>query len=50
MATSLGSSSPGYLWILSRKPSIPDELYQQILEKANQRGYDTTKIFKVPQD
>jgi lipocalin len=45
----IGSSSPGYLWILARKPVIPDELYQEILEKARKRGYDLTKIFKVPQ-
>ena len=45
----IGSSTPGYLWILSRKPVIPDELYQKILKKAEKRGYDVTKIFKVPQ-
>ena len=45
----IGSSTPGYLWILSRKPVIPDELYQDILKKAEKRGYDVTRIFKVPQ-
>lgn len=45
----IGSSTPGYLWILSRKPVIPDELYQKILKKAEKRGYDVTRIFKVPQ-
>jgi apolipoprotein D and lipocalin family protein len=45
----IGSSTPGYLWILSRTPAITDELYQDILRKAEKRCYDITKIFKVPQ-
>ena len=45
----VGSSTPGYLWILARKSSIPDELYQEILKKAEKRGYDITRIYKVPQ-
>jgi len=45
----VGSSTPGYLWILSRKPKIPDELYDEILRKAQKRGYDITKVYKVPQ-
>jgi lipocalin len=45
----IGSSTPGYLWILARESSISDKLYQEILMKAGKRGYDTTKIYKVPQ-
>ena len=45
----IGSSSPKYLWILSRTPVISDQLYQEILQKAKDRGYDTTRIYKVPQ-
>lgn len=45
----IGSSSPGYLWILARESSISDQLYQDILKKAEKRGYDKTKIYKVPQ-
>lgn len=45
----VGSSTPGYLWILSRKPEMPDELYQVILNKAKARGYDISGIYKVPQ-
>lgn len=45
----IGSSTPGYLWILARTPSISQELYDYILHKASNRGYDTTKIYKVPQ-
>jgi lipocalin len=45
----IGSSTPNYLWILARTPSISDELYQEILIKAKKRGYDLQKIYKVPQ-
>jgi lipocalin len=47
--TLIGSSTPGYLWILARSPSISRELYEDILHKAAGRGYDTTRIYKVPQ-
>jgi lipocalin len=45
----IGSSSSGYLWILARTPSLSEELYENILLKARNRGYDTAKIYKVPQ-
>ena len=45
----IGSTAPGYLWILSRNPVMPDELYREILKKAEKRGYDVTRIYKVPQ-
>lgn len=45
----IGSSTPDYFWILSRKPSIPDELYLKILQKAESRGYDIARIYRVPQ-
>ena len=45
----IGSSSAGYLWILSRVPVMKEDLYREILRKAEARGYDTTMIFKVPQ-
>jgi apolipoprotein D and lipocalin family protein len=45
----VGSSSPDYLWILSRTPHLPEELYSMIVGKAAARGYDTHKIIKVEQ-
>ena len=45
----IGSSTPNYLWILARTPSISDELYLEIARKAEKRGYDLQKIYKVPQ-
>lgn len=45
----VGSSTPGYLWILSRKAEMPEELYREILNKARMRGYDVAKLYRVPQ-
>lgn len=45
----IGSSSDKYLWILARTPQLPDTTYQQILEKARERGYDLTNLQKVDQ-
>ena len=45
----VGSSTSKYLWILSREPKMSDELYDEILKKAQKRGYDVTKVYRVPQ-
>jgi apolipoprotein D and lipocalin family protein len=45
----IGSNTPNYFWILSRTPQIPDELYNELVAKAQKRGYDIGKIYKVPQ-
>lgn len=46
----IGSSTPNYFWILSRTPTLSEEIYQDLLEKARQRGYDLTKIQTVQQE
>ncbi|NQW37508.1 MAG: lipocalin family protein [Flavobacteriales bacterium] len=45
----IGSSSDDYLWILSRKPKMEDELYSELLERLSKRGYDITNLIKVKQ-
>lgn len=45
----VGSSSMNYLWILSRTPQMPNEVYNQILKKAIELGYDIEKIELVEQ-
>lgn len=45
----VGSSTPNYLWILSRTPHMTDELYNSIVQKAKDRGYNTSKLILVPQ-
>lgn len=45
----VGSSSPKYLWILSRTPQITTEVRNKILKNLKQRGYDTGKLIWVKQ-
>lgn len=45
----VGSSSPKYLWILSRTPQLKPEVKSKILTNLQQRGYDTSKLIWVEQ-
>jgi apolipoprotein D and lipocalin family protein len=45
----IGSGSPEYLWILSRTPKLDPAIYEQLLKRASERGYDTSKIILVDQ-
>jgi lipocalin len=45
----IGSSSDKYLWILSRVPHMDDLIYKNLLAKLTKRGYDVSKLIKVPQ-
>jgi apolipoprotein D and lipocalin family protein len=45
----VGSSSDKYLWILSRTPFLENETLNRIMDKARQRGYDTSKLIWVEQ-
>lgn len=45
----IGSSSDNYLWILSRTPQLPQSTINDLLIKIKKRGYDTSKLYFVPQ-
>ena len=45
----VGSSSPRYLWILSRTPHLSTATKDKILRNLRQRGYDTSKLIWVEQ-
>ena len=45
----IGSNSDNFLWILSRTPTLPDSIYNMLLEKAKKRGYEINALIKVPQ-
>ena len=45
----IGSSSDKYLWILSRTPSLPDEIKETLLANATYRGYDTSNLLWTDQ-
>jgi apolipoprotein D and lipocalin family protein len=38
-----------YLWILSRTPHMDERLYNEILARAFQQGFDTSKLIKTLQ-
>ena len=45
----VGGSTNDYLWILGREPQMDAEIYQDLLNEAVSRGYDLSKLEKVPQ-
>ena len=47
--TVIGRDKRDYVWIMARKPEIPDADYQHILELLTRQGYDVGQIQKVPQ-
>ena len=40
----VGSSSPDYLWILSRTKTLPEPVLKEILTLAKARNYDVSKL------
>ncbi|XP_039158030.1 temperature-induced lipocalin-1-like [Eucalyptus grandis] len=45
----VGQPSRNYLWILSRQSHLDDGIYNQLVQKAEEVGYDVSKIRKTPQ-
>ena len=45
----VGSTTDKYLWILSRTPVMKQEIYNQLLDKLQERGYDVSRLIKVKQ-
>jgi apolipoprotein D and lipocalin family protein len=43
------SSSKEYLWILSRSSQLDQNVYGELIRKAGEWGFNTSKIYKVPQ-
>lgn len=45
----IGQPSRKYLWILSRRPHLEEEIYNMLVEKAKSEGYDVSKLKKTTQ-
>ena len=45
----VGSSSPKYLWILSRTPQLTPQTKAKIIKNLEQRGYNTNKLLWIEQ-
>jgi apolipoprotein D and lipocalin family protein len=39
-----------YVQILCRKTSIDEDVYNQLVERAKEEGYDVSKLHRTPQD
>ena len=48
--TVIGYPNRNYVWIMARKPELPEKTYQSILKNLEYVGYDISRIYKVPQD
>ena len=46
----VGDPKREYFWILSRKPEMDDATYQNILRRAEAKGFNPGKVVKTPQD
>jgi apolipoprotein D and lipocalin family protein len=47
--TIVGVPSRKYVWIMARKPKMDDLIYQQLIDKLKQVGYDISRLQKAPQ-
>ena len=47
--TLVGREKRDYLWVMARTPSIPEERLESALKIAAARGYDVSRVQKVPQ-
>jgi len=45
----VGHPTRNYLWILSRTPTLPAEVYAGILERLRRQHYDTTRLLRTTQ-
>jgi apolipoprotein D and lipocalin family protein len=45
----IGREKRDYVWIMARRPQIPEADYQRLLGFLRGQGYDTAKLRKVPQ-
>jgi apolipoprotein D and lipocalin family protein len=45
----VGEESRKYLWILSRTPQMEDAIYNELLKRLQQKGFDVSKLERIPQ-
>lgn len=46
----IGDPKREYFWILSREPEMSDAIYQAILRRAEEKGFNPAKVYKTPQN
>jgi len=45
----VGEPKREYLWVLSRTPQLPEAVYDQLIARAKQKGFDVSRLVKTPQ-
>jgi apolipoprotein D and lipocalin family protein len=45
----VGEGSRKYLWILSRTPQMDEAVYNELLKRVQEKGFDISKLEKIPQ-
>jgi len=45
----VGEPGRKYLWILSRTPVMEEAVFQGIVDRAKDRGYDLSRLIKAKQ-
>lgn len=45
----VGEESRKYLWILSRTPQMDEAVYNELLKRVQDKGFDISKLEKIPQ-
>jgi len=45
----VGVPSQKYLWVMARKPELPDSKLEEILTSIDSMGYSTKDMRKIPQ-
>ena len=45
----VGEESRKYLWILSRTPQMDEAVYNELLKRMQDKGFDISKLEKIPQ-
>jgi apolipoprotein D and lipocalin family protein len=45
----VGHPDRDYLWVLSRTPMMDDRLYDEIVERASEQGFEVDRLIKTPQ-
>ncbi len=47
--TIIGRNKRDYVWIMARESQLDDALYEELVQRVGDMGYDTSEIRKVPQ-
>jgi apolipoprotein D and lipocalin family protein len=47
--TIIGRQKRDFVWIMARTPTIPDDTYEELVNRVANLGYDMSQLRRVPQ-